>query len=142
MATDDDPEDDVLLDSDEPSEDLDGDPFDDDASPRTWPEFSSVFVLRAKQPFEDWVRQLPEAPDELSPLDLVTAFATPELARASDADRWLAEHYEEMFERFLTAWAGPADWPVDRSFETFQSWFDVVFCADVGSRPGFCRYCC
>jgi hypothetical protein len=131
MATNDDREDDVLLDSDEISEDLDADPFDGDESPGTWPGSSSVFVLHAKQPFEDWVRQLPHEPGPPQSIDLVMAFATPELPTLADADYWLAEHYEELFERFLLPWADGSHWPADRSFETFRSWFDILFSSDV-----------
>jgi hypothetical protein len=128
---DNDRDDEVLVDSDEAFDEVQSDHVEDDGSPGGWPGFSSVFVLRAKRPFEDWVRQLPDVPGELTPLDFVMAFATPELGTASDADSWLAEHYEEMFARFLTPWADEPDWPAHRSFETFQSWFDVVFAADV-----------
>ena len=88
-------------------------------------------MLRAKQPFEDWVRQLPHGPGPPEPIDLVTAFATPELPTQADADRWLAEHYEDMFERLLMPWAEMACWPADRSFATFQAWFDIVFAPNV-----------
>jgi hypothetical protein len=131
MANDSDPDDNVLLDSDEISEDHDADPFDDDASLGTWPEYSSVFVLRAKRPFEDWVGHLPHKPGPPQPIDLVMAFATPGLPTLADSERWLAEHHSEMFERFLMPWADGSEWPVDRSFEVFQSWFDVAFSSEV-----------
>ena len=131
MATDSDPDDHVLLDSDQISEDHDAEPFDDDAPPGTWPEYSSVFVLRAKRPFEDWVRQLPHQPGPPQPIDLVMAFATPELPTLADSERWLTDHYGEMFERFLMPWAEGSEWPADRSFQVFQLWFDVAFSSEV-----------
>jgi hypothetical protein len=88
-------------------------------------------VLRAKGPFEDWVRQLPHEPGPPQPIDLVMAFATPELPTLPDSERWLAEHYGEMFERFLMPWAESSEWPADRSFQLFQSWFDVAFSSEV-----------
>jgi hypothetical protein len=128
MAGNEDPDDDVLLDSDEAT-DASVEPFEDDEpAPGPWPEFSSVFVLRARQPFEDWVRQLPDHDETtLAPIDLILAFATPELPTQADADRWLEEHYEDMFERWLAPWAEKADWPAGRSYEMFRAWFDIVF---------------
>jgi hypothetical protein len=134
MASDEDPEDDVLLDSDETSEDADTDPFanHDDEAPESWSEFNSVFILRARQPFEDWVRQLPDPPDPPpGPGDLIRAFLTPSLPTQAAADLWLAEHYDEMFECWLRSWADRSDWPADRSFRTFQAWFEVVFSSEV-----------
>ena len=45
-----------------------------------------------------------------------------------DADRWLQQNYAELFERELEPLGRyEAQWPSDRSFETFLAWFDVVF---------------
>jgi hypothetical protein len=92
-------------------------------------DFASAFMLCPRQPFEDWVRSV-EGLGEDWTLPLISryrAFVAPELPRQVDLDRWLQQNYAELFERELEPWADQAQWPADRSFETFLAWFDVVF---------------
>ena len=95
-----------------------------------WADLRSVFVLGAREPFEHWARQVLEedAGWTLSPIDRYQAVLTPELPRQSDADSWLRENYAELFERQLEVYIeDEAQWPPDRTFETFLAWFDVIF---------------
>src|SRR3954453_4220170 len=119
--------------------DLDGDPWDD---------MRSVFVLRSREQFEDWARQvLGESADwTLSPIERCHAVLTQELPTQASADNWLELNYSEMFVRQLAPWTeDQTRWPVDRSFETFLAWFEVIFAptvddtTDEGTPPGLMR---
>jgi hypothetical protein len=123
--------DDADPDEDDPNDD---DPDDDDPYPLSDLDFASAFMLCAREPFEEWVRGVEGlGPDWTLPLlSRCTAFITPELPRQEDADSWLQRHYAELFERQLEPWTDDeAQWPSDRSFETFLAWFDVVFSPNV-----------
>src|SRR5215204_4029304 len=120
MTDDDDPEDELRRDeSQDPGE------FDNG-----WVDFTSVFVLRGRGPFQDWARQIVgEGADWTLPeIDRCRAYLTPELPTQLDADRWLRQNYGEIFARELVVYVeDEAQWPPDRSFETFLAWFEVIF---------------
>jgi hypothetical protein len=108
--------------------DLDG--SDDRSGPLSDLDFTSAFMLCARAPFEDWVRgvQGHAADWTLPPISRCSAFVTPELQRQVDADEWLQQNYAELFERQLAPWTeDEAQWPPNRSLETFLAWFDIVF---------------
>ena len=97
-------------------------------------DFTSVIVLRAREPFEEWARRVGGyGPEWTFPaIERCHAFLTPELPRQSDADAWLQQNYAELFNRQLETWAeDDAQWPTDRSFDAFLSWFEVVFAPTV-----------
>jgi hypothetical protein len=122
MTDDDDPEDELRRDHEGSH---DPDEFDSGGV-----DFTSVFVLRARGPFQDWARQIvEEGPEWMLPdIDRCRAYLTPELPTQSDADRWLRQNYGEMFARELVVYVeDEAQWPPDRSFETFLAWFEVIF---------------
>ena len=101
----------------------------DTSAPLSDLDFTSAFMLCPRQPFENWVRNVEGRGDDwrLPAISRCSAYVTPELPRQVDADRWLEQNYAELFERELEPWADRAQWPSDRSFETFLAWFDVVF---------------
>jgi hypothetical protein len=128
MADERDSDDDAPLDEGE-DDDMELDGW-DDTGVEPHLDFASVFVLCARQPFEDWARSLEgHGPDwTLQPIDRCTAVVTPELLRQVDADEWIRQNYAEVFERQLEPWTvEEAQWPSDRSLDTFLAWFDVVF---------------
>jgi hypothetical protein len=99
-----------------------------------WSDFTSVFVLRARQPFEDWARAvLGKGPDwSLPTIDRCHAFLTPELPTEAAAQGWLRHNYAELFEQQLEPWTeDEAQWPPERSLDTFLAWFEVVFAPTV-----------
>jgi hypothetical protein len=99
-----------------------------------WADFTSVFVLRAREPFEHWARQVLEqnADWTLPAIDRCHAVLTPELPGQSDADSWLRHNYGELFARQLEIYIeDEAQWPPDRSFETFLAWFEIIFAPTV-----------
>ena len=84
------------------------------------PDFSSVFVLGAKKPFEDWVQGLEGSPAgwTVLPIDRYQAVLTPGLPTQAIADSWLQQHYGEIFIRQLEAWTeDESEWPADRSLK-------------------------
>jgi hypothetical protein len=132
MADERNPDDDARLDENE-NRDLELDGWHDTAIGQDL-DFASVFVLCARQPFEDWARGIEgHGPDwTLQPIDRCSAVVTPELPRQVDADEWIRHHYAGMFERQLETWTmDEAQWPSDRSFDTFLAWFDVVFAPNI-----------
>ena len=125
-------EDDVPLEEDS-DPDLD-DADDPDLDGDWWDDLRSVFVLRSREPFEDWARQVlgESAEWTLAPIERCHAVLTQELPTQASADSWLQQNYAEMFVRQLRPWTeDQTRWPVDRSFETFLAWFEVIFAPTV-----------
>jgi hypothetical protein len=113
----------------------------DDPDPEGGPldHLTSAFVLRAREPFVRWVRQILGESDDwtLPPIESCRAFLTPELPTQALADTWLAQNYAELFGRCLEPWMDDETrWPVDRSFEAFLAWFDVIFAPAVDDMTG------
>ena len=90
--------------------DIDPDGGDDDrdvGGTDRWDDGTSVFVLCARQPFEDWARSVIGGdPDwRLSAIDRRHAILTPELLSEQDANAWLEEHVAECSP--ASWWSGP-----------------------------------
>jgi hypothetical protein len=146
MADDGDPEHDE---AGAPRDEADPDGSHDDSDRFSDLDFTSAFMLCAREPFENWVRGVEGHGRDwtLPPIARCSAYVTPELPRQVDADNWLHQNFAELFERQLEPWAADeAQWPADRSLETFLAWFDVVFSPTVGDmrdaelpvRPATC----
>jgi hypothetical protein len=88
----------------------------------------SIAVVKARQPFFDWVGQSSALVYETFE-EFIQAYTTtlllPVFSRG-DAEAMIREIYPQIFEMELRAW-NDAGWPVERSYSLFQAWFDVEF---------------
>ncbi len=89
-----------------------------------------VLILKAKEPFREWLLSLPE-PDDVT-LDEInednTVYLVPEYEDDDERDRLLKILYKELFEEQLEGWwTDEKDWPKNRNLTMFKKWFDVEF---------------
>ena len=89
-------------------------------------------VVRKRQPFLDWLLQLPDPVDTNTTLEQLNndphVYLLPELVYMSEQEALIAEFCETLFERELEGWwREPEDWPRVRNPKTFKIWFDVEF---------------
>ncbi|HEY6247433.1 MAG TPA: hypothetical protein VIX17_26020 [Pyrinomonadaceae bacterium] len=90
----------------------------------------SLIIVKAKQPFLDWLHSLdPEDDHELDDINseptayLIPEYETPE--EQEDIIKWCADF---VFEYELWSWYTDEDmWPVGRDAAMFKEWFDVEF---------------
>ena len=90
----------------------------------------SVLIVRAKQPFLDWLQSLPD-PANIT-LDEVnhdnTAYLIQDYESDNEREKILAHCYDLILEDQLAGWWKDAtDWPEIRDLETFKEWFDTEF---------------
>ncbi len=88
--------------------------------------------IRKKQPFLDWLRQLPDPVDQETTIPFINRephiYLLPNYCYDDEKQDLLEEFYDMIFERELNAWwRGEADWPGERSLSLFKEWFDVQF---------------
>jgi hypothetical protein len=87
-----------------------------------------VVTIRAKEPFLEWLKGLPDPCD--ATLDRVnreaTAYLLPYFEEEAERDRILRRYAGPIFEDQLAAWwLDEADWPAKRDLRTFRTWFDI-----------------
>ncbi|MFZ4856019.1 MAG: hypothetical protein ACOYL3_06445 [Desulfuromonadaceae bacterium] len=91
----------------------------------------SVLVIRAKEPFREWILSLPEPPVNLTLEEINddnTVYLIPEYDEDKDREKLLRKKYIEIFSELLEDWClDEAFWPKSRTFATFKKWFDVEF---------------
>ncbi len=90
----------------------------------------SVLIVRAKEPFLQWLNSLPDPGkftlDEVN-LDC-TAFLFPDYEDDSEMEKLLEQYYPVIYEEQLDGWWRDQDaWPQKRDLKTFKEWFDVDF---------------
>jgi hypothetical protein len=88
----------------------------------------SAVVVKAKQPFLNWVRSLPDRASVT--LDEVntdcTVYLVSELWPDDARDEIVALFCKHIFEDQLKRWrAEEQDWPATRDIVTFKKWFDA-----------------
>lgn len=101
----------------------------------------SAVIVRPKQPFLDWVRDVddedapPVRADDMGP----TLYLVPVSEDPADAERILKRVFAEIFCRELEGWFTDEEcWPTDRTFRMFKEWFEiehVEMVEDVGRGP-------
>lgn len=89
-------------------------------------------VVRAKQPFLDWLKALPDMVQPDMSLQDVNhephVYLLPEYELESQTNKLLEQFHDLVFEAELRAWwINPSDWPRDRDFDRFLQWFDIQF---------------
>lgn len=89
----------------------------------------SAIVVKIKQPFIDWLKQLPDADDVLPTLDedgtvyLIPAFDTPE-----QVERYIRKNAGDIIDQELFGWCTEESWwPKQRTHKMLQEWFSVEF---------------
>jgi len=87
-------------------------------------------ILKAKQPFLDWLRNLPDPMSPDTTLERVNedshVYLFSEYALEAELEELLKEYAEHMFERELNAWwTDKSAWPQDRTLAQLKEWFDV-----------------
>jgi hypothetical protein len=90
----------------------------------------SVMILRAKEPFRQWLISLLGPSD--ANLEKInednTVYLIPEYEDDSQKDKLLKKYYKKIFEQQLDDWwEDQTVWPKNRNLSTFQKWFDVEF---------------
>ena len=88
----------------------------------------SAIIVTPKQPLLEWLHSIDPSSHDLKITDLQSdpsVYLFPECNDDNDLTRYLKEFYEEIFEQELESWDRLEEtWPRDRSFKTFQGWFD------------------
>jgi hypothetical protein len=92
----------------------------------------SLVVVKAKPPFLEWLRSLPDpARDDVTLGDVhddSSVYLLPEWDDDKDRERLLRRHYARIFERELEGWWRlEDDWPKKRTLAVFEQWFEVEF---------------
>jgi len=87
----------------------------------------SAVVVTPREPFVAWVRGLDEDSQDITAAEICQP-ALYLLPECEDDDRLLAllrKAGKRIFEEQLEAWCqDPSSWPIDRSFDVFQQWFE------------------
>ena len=91
----------------------------------------SVAIIRPRQPFVDWANSLPDAS---SPVTLDSfkednlVILIPEYQTAEEAEYYINELWEDLFEQKLWDWCtNDAWWPTERTVKTFWKWFHADY---------------
>ena len=91
--------------------------------------YRTAVTVTRKQPYIDWANSsgddAPELTKELAE-DRRTVYLVAESDDRPDLRTLLNDYWEEIFEEELAMWMEEAeDWPVPRTREMFDAWFDV-----------------
>ena len=89
----------------------------------------SVAVIKPKEPFLNWLNNVPGNDTDLT-LDSLRADCTvillPEFTDPEEGVSRIDDMVEQLFKMELASWyEDEALWPADRSLKTFWEWFDV-----------------
>jgi len=90
-----------------------------------------VAILRPTTKMLHWIKDLPNAPDSMTIKNFQTDCTTlllPPFESPKQADAYLKQIYEGVFENELISWGIPPElWPADRNFALFKQWFDIDY---------------
>ena len=90
----------------------------------------SVLTIKAKEPFVEWLKSLPDsAVYTIEEINLnSTAYLLPDYESNDKQTEILEQFFDIIFEEQLNGWwTDERDWPVNRDIVTFNKWFDVEF---------------
>lgn len=90
----------------------------------------SCLLVRAKQPFLDWLHSLPDDDGSYLTLEEINedaqVYLLPDAELVDDAQSLIRAFSPIVFELELEGWwTEESDWPQDRSYEIFSQWFEV-----------------
>lgn len=90
----------------------------------------NVLLVKPRKPFVDWANRLPGAETlKVSEGELrndCLSVLIPDFAHEEQATAYIQTIYRFLFEEMLFSWCTDDKlWPKQRSFRTFQQWFDI-----------------
>lgn len=95
----------------------------------------SVAVIKPKQPYVDWINQLPDTEEKLTVENLqsdCTAILIPEFDRPEESKAFISAMAESLFEEELRGWCmDEALWPKRRKNRMLWKWFEVEIHSEV-----------
>lgn len=96
----------------------------------------SALTVLAKQPFIDWINNLPEQLRIVETVDTVNQdskiYLLPETRFPEVENVLLKSVWERIFDEQLCSWwEDESNYPENRSYEMFNEWFDVKFHSEV-----------
>jgi hypothetical protein len=102
----------------------------------------SAIILRAKQPFLEWLWQLPDPVETDMTLEKVNRepqiYLLPQYGMVDEQQELLRDCYEHLFTSQLEGWwTDEADWPSKRDFEMFNAWFEAQFHSVIQDLVGY-----
>ncbi|MBP7999931.1 MAG: hypothetical protein KA314_03740 [Chloroflexi bacterium] len=90
-----------------------------------------VVVVKPKQPFVDWLNQLPDAEEE-EPFTIAglhedcTVLLIPDFPSLEEMEAFINPLKPDLFEHELANfWEDPQQWPDNLSARIFDEWFDL-----------------
>jgi hypothetical protein len=92
----------------------------------------SAITITAKQPFLDWIRNLPDSKIHDTTLEEINeesnVYLLPEWEDDQQRDGILREYFDDIFIQELNAWwTSDKDWPKDRNIAMFKKWFEIQY---------------
>ena len=90
-------------------------------------EFTSL-VLRRKQPFIDWLKEVDSKAGSENDYDFPGDYGTylvTNVSTTAEVENFLRNHFKELFKNELAEWHESAFWPEELSYELFCRWFEV-----------------
>lgn len=94
-----------------------------------------VAIIKPKQPYVDWINQLPDTEEKLTVEDLqsdCTAILIPEFDLAEESKAFIDAMAEGLFEEELAGWCTDESlWPRSRTRALFWQWFEVEIHSEV-----------
>ena len=102
----------------------------------------SALILRAKQPFLEWLWQLPDPVQPDLTLQRVNrepqVYLLPQYDMGDEQEELLRDHYEYLFASQLEGWwTDETDWPSNRDFKMFNTWFEAQFHSMIEDLVGY-----
>ena len=102
----------------------------------------AIAVIKPRQPYVDWINQLPDSLESVSLEDLqadCTAILIPEFDREEESKAFISAIAERIFQEELESWCTSETlWPKRRTNRMFWRWFYVEVhsvVVDAGKGP-------
>lgn len=87
-------------------------------------------VVFFREPFVDWLNSIdPDKPVWMGSLaERGNVYLIPEFESIDEAEDHVEEIFDEIFANELSEWhTDQSLWPVERTYDMFLEWFDVLF---------------
>lgn len=94
-----------------------------------------VAIIKPKQPYVDWINQLPDTEEKLVIEDLqadCTAILIPEFDHPEESRAFIDAIAESLLEEEYAGWCtDKSRWPKNRTKQLFWQWFEVEIHSEV-----------
>lgn len=98
-----------------------------------WVIDRSIIIVSKKQPFLDWLHQLPEPDKKVSLEDInsdASCYLLPPYEEQHELEESLEEICDEIFCQEMETWhTEESHWEQDRSLKNFHKWFSYQVCS-------------